>query len=255
MISNTASTAAAGDPSAASSAPTQRQTLVWDLPVRLFHWLLAASFAGAWLTAESERLHLIHITLGYTMGGLVVFRLVWGLIGSSPARFANFVRGPAAALRYLRSLTTTKPEHHRGHNPAGALAIVALLGLVLLTAALGWATETERLPAFMDEAHEAVATGLMAVVCLHLLGVAVGSWRHRENLPRSMVDGRKAGSATEGLQGNRWPMAALLLAAVLGFWAWQWHSAPDGTAGATLKALGTMSSGGDEDGENDQDND
>ena len=72
-----------------------RRVLVWDAPVRVFHWLMVLSFAGAYLTAESERWRLLHVTLGYTMAGLVVFRMLWGLVGTRHARFASFVRGPA----------------------------------------------------------------------------------------------------------------------------------------------------------------
>ena len=99
---------------------TRSSTLVWDLPVRLFHWLLVLCFAGAWLTAESEHWRLVHVTLGYTMAALVAFRIVWGLLGTRYARFSSFVRGPSAVLAYLRSLSGPKPEHHTGHNPAGA---------------------------------------------------------------------------------------------------------------------------------------
>ena len=124
---------------AAADAPASRKVLVWDAPVRVFHWLMVGSFFGAYLTAESERWRLLHVTLGYTMLGLVVFRIVWGLVGTRHARFASFVRGPAAVLRYLRSLLSGRPEHHVGHNPAGGLAILALLALTLAVAATGWA--------------------------------------------------------------------------------------------------------------------
>jgi cytochrome b len=173
---------------------------VWDWPVRVFHWLAVACFAGAWLTAESERLHLVHITLGYTLGGLVAFRVLWGLLDTGPARFANFVRSPAAAWRYISSLLGDRPLHYTGHNPAGALAIVALLGLIGLTVGLGWATETERLPGWLDEGHELAANALMALVVVHLVGVAVGSLRHRENLPRAMLTGFKRGLPGEGIR-------------------------------------------------------
>ena len=106
-------------------------TLVWDVPVRVFHWLLVLCFAGAWLTAESEHWRLVHVTLGYTMAGLVAFRVLWGLVGTRYARFASFVRGPSAVLGYLKSLIGRHPEHHTGHNPAGALAIVAGLFAVV----------------------------------------------------------------------------------------------------------------------------
>lgn len=164
---------------------------VWDLPVRLFHWLLAGCFALAWLTAESEHWRVLHVNLGYTMAGLLAFRLVWGVVGTRHARFASFVRGPRAAWRYLRSLPTARPEHHLGHNPAGGLAIVALLGLIGVTAASGWATYSELGGEWMEELHEGAAGTLMAFVIVHLLGVLVGSLVHRENLVRAMLTGRK----------------------------------------------------------------
>ena len=84
------------------------------------------------------------MTLGYTMAGLVAFRIVWGLVGTRHARFSSFVRGPAAVARYVGAMLRGQPEHHTGHNPAGALAIVALLGLTLAVTASGWATFNER---------------------------------------------------------------------------------------------------------------
>ena len=80
---------------------------------------------------------MLHVTLGYTMAGLVAFRILWGLVGTRHARFASFVRGPAAVARYLGSLLRGRPEHHSGHNPAGALAIVALLVLTLAVSRVG----------------------------------------------------------------------------------------------------------------------
>ncbi|MCW5594071.1 MAG: cytochrome b/b6 domain-containing protein, partial [Burkholderiales bacterium] len=89
---------------------------VWDILVRVFHWSFAACFAGAWLTAESERWRDVHVLLGYTMLALVAFRILWGLVGPRHARFSSFVRGPAAIARYIRSLLSGRPEHHLGHN-------------------------------------------------------------------------------------------------------------------------------------------
>ncbi len=205
--------------------PRNPSTLVWDLPVRVFHWLLVASFAGAWLTAESERWRLVHVTLGYTMAGLVGFRLVWGLIGTRHARFASFVRGPRAALAYARSLLGPRPHHHTGHNPAGALAIVGLLGLIAFTAASGWATYNELGGHWQEELHEASANALLILVGVHLVGVVVGSLIHRENLVRSMFTGRKRARAGEGIRRSWATLGGLVLAGVLGFWWTQWDSA------------------------------
>jgi cytochrome b len=206
--------------------------LVWDLPVRVFHWLLALSFAGAYVTAESERWRLVHVTLGYTVGGLIVFRLLWGLIGTRHARFASFVRGPAAVLRYLRSLLSAQPEHHVGHNPAGALAIVILLGLGALLVLTGWATYNDVGGEWLEELHEGVANTMLAVVLVHIGAVLLSSRLHHENLVRAMVTGRKRGAPSEGVHRAWRVLGVLLLAAVLGFWVQQWRSAPAPAAGA-----------------------
>jgi cytochrome b len=215
-----------------------RGALVWDAPVRIFHWLLVACFAGAWLTAESERWRLAHVTLGYTMAALVAFRVVWGFIGTRHARFADFVRRPNAIWQYLRALRSGRPEHHAGHNPAGALAILALLVLILTTAASGFATYSDLGGEWLEELHETAANTLLAVVGVHLLGVVVGSLAHRENLVRAMVTGRKHVPPSEGIR-NAWrSVAVLMVAATLGFWVWQWQAAP--AAGDTASASATI---------------
>src|SRR5664279_4383475 len=137
MNASPATPAEATDPSELAN-PIIAPVLVWDAPLRVFHWMLAATFVGAYLTAEDESWRTVHVTLGYTMAGLVAFRIVWGVIGPRWARFSSFVRGPAVVVRYVRSIVQGAPEHHTGHNPAGALAIVALLGLTLVVTATGW---------------------------------------------------------------------------------------------------------------------
>jgi cytochrome b len=206
--------------------------LVWDLPTRVFHWLLALSFAGAYVTAESERWRLAHVTFGYTLGGLIAFRLIWGLVGTRHARFASFVRGPTAVLRYLRSLRTAQPEHHAGHNPAGALAIVALLALGALLVFTGWSTYNDVGGAWLEELHEGVANLMLAVVLVHIAAVLLSGRLHHENLVRAMLTGRKQGTPAEGIRRPWRVLGVLLLAAVLAFWLQQWRSAQMAAAGA-----------------------
>jgi len=217
---------------ASASRAERRPALVWDLPTRVFHWLLAASFAIAWLSAESERWQLLHITAGYTVAGLVAFRLVWGVIGTRHARFAGFVRGPRAVFAYLRSLARGRPEHHAGHNPAGAVAIVGLLALAALTTATGWANLNELGGHWVGEVHEAFASTMLGLVVAHVAAVIVSSRLHRENLVASMVHGRKPVPATEGIRRPWRIVGVLLLAAVLGFWYVQWQAAPGAHAAA-----------------------
>jgi cytochrome b len=213
-------TVSASHAESAAAAPA-RGILVWDAPVRVFHWLLVLGFAGAWLTSESERWQLVHVTLGYTVMGLVAFRLAWGLVGSRYARFASFVRGPKSVGRYVGSLLRGRPEHHTGHNPAGALALVGLLALAALVTATGWATYNELGGHALEELHEGLASTMLGLAVAHVGGVVLGSWAHRENLVASMITGRKAGTPEEAIARPWRGIAALLLAAVLAFWWWQ----------------------------------
>jgi len=210
--------------------------LVWDAPVRVFHWLMVLSFAGAYLTAESERWRLVHVSLGYTMGGLVAFRILWGLMGTRYARFSSFVRGPAAVMRYLWSLRSGKPEHSVGHNPAGAVAIVLLLLTSVAIVATGWAAFNAVGGNWVEELHEGAGNAMLAVVAVHIAGVVLASRLHGENLVRSMLTGRKEGVPNEGIHRAWGGLAVLLLAAVLGFWCLQWQGAPSGTAAPTPEA-------------------
>ena len=208
--------------------------LVWDAPVRVFHWLLVLSFAGAYITSESERWRLVHVTLGYTMGGLIAFRIIWGLIGTRYARFGSFVRGPSAVIRYLRALWTGVPEHHVGHNPAGALAIVLLMICSVTIVASGWSVYNDLGGGLVEELHEIAGNFMLLVIGVHLAGVLVSSKLHHENLVRSMVTGTKFGQATESIRSAWLPVAIVMVAVVVGFWWVQWKSAPVNTAAATV---------------------
>ncbi len=223
-VSSTSPTGASAEPedTNAIAAPV----LVWDAPLRVFHWLMAATFVGAYLTAEDESWRTVHVTLGYTMAGLVAFRIVWGVIGPRWARFSSFVRGPAAVARYVRSLLRGTPEHHTGHNPAGALAIVAMLGLAWIVATTGWLVYNSAIGERLEESHELAANLMLAVVVLHLAGVLLGTWLHRENLAKTMVTGVRSAKPTDGIRSSRRGIAALMIVAVLAFWAFQWQASP-----------------------------
>ncbi len=223
------------------------RVLVWDAPVRVFHWLLVLSFAGAWLTAESERWRMVHVTLGYTMAGLVAFRILWGVFGTRHARFTDFVRGPTAVMTYLKSLLRGRPEHHAGHNPAGALAVVALLLLAVAVPATGWALFNDLGGEWLKELHEGVANAMLALVIVHVAAVAISSWLHRENLVAAMITGRKTAPGEEAIRGAWRSVAALMLVAVLGFWWLQWQAAPgDGLLAGGRGAWSTIESDDDD---------
>lgn len=196
-----------------------KSILVWDWPVRLGHWLLAGAFALAWLTNESEELRLVHAFAGGTVVGVVLFRLVWGVAGTRHARFAGFVRGPGAAFGYLKGLLAGRPAHAAGHNPAGGWAVVALLALGLLTGASGWLVYQDLGGEWLEELHEGLATGMLAVALVHVAGVIAGSLAHRENLVRAMFTGKKRGAPEEAIASAR-PFAAVALAAWASACAW-----------------------------------
>ena len=206
--------------------PSDSKILVWDAPVRTFHWLLALCFAGAYISSESESWRLLHVTLGYTMGGLIAFRLVWGMLGTRYARFGSFVRGPSAVGSYVKGLVAGRPAHYIGHNPAGAVAIVLMLLVGAAIVASGYAVYNELGGDWLEEVHEFVGNAMLVLVGVHLAGVAVASVLHHENLPRAMVTGMKQGKPSDGIARAWWSVALVLLLAVAAFWYLQWRDAP-----------------------------
>jgi cytochrome b len=168
-----------------------KQILVWDIPTRVFHWLLVVSFAGAFLTAESERYRDIHVVLGYTLLGLIAFRLVWGFAGSRYAQFRSFLFKPREIVAYVVSLLKAKPKHYVGHNPAGSVAVFALLALGIASGVTGVLIFQDVGGDLLEELHDLVSYGMLAIVGLHVAGVLISSVMHRENLVRSMITGFK----------------------------------------------------------------
>lgn len=192
--------------------------LVWDLPTRVFHWSLALSFLGAWLTSESEYWKLWHVSFGYSMALLIAFRLIWGIVGTRYARFSAFIRGPGAIVAYFRSWLARRPAHYVGHNPAGALAILAILGVTAVLVASGYASYEEIGGEWLSEMHEVLANLLMAIVVLHIAAVVLTSLAHKENLVRAMLTGKKIVAAGEEIRSSR-PIFALILVGMLaGLW-------------------------------------
>ena len=176
---------------------------VWDPLVRIGHWTLVAAFFTAYLVEDD--LLTVHVWAGYVVGGVVAFRLLWGLVGSRYARFSQFVRGPRAVVGYFRDTLAGRGPRYLGHNPAGGAMVVALLlciavlgvsGLGLYAIEEGAGPLAGLLPAGADddvweEVHEVFANLTLALVILHVVGVVFSSVAHGENLVRSMVTGRK----------------------------------------------------------------
>jgi cytochrome b len=194
--------------------------LVWDLPTRVFHWLLVLSFFGAYLSGDADGYRTLHALLGYTAAGLVAFRLVWGVLGTRWARFSGFIFNIGKAAGYARSLLSGKPLHFTGHNPLGSWAVLGLLALIALACGTGIALYLEigGEDAFED-LHEVLANAALALVVLHIAAAIGSSFLHRENLVRAMLTGYKQGEAREAAAGARALVALILVVAVLAFWS------------------------------------
>jgi cytochrome b len=154
----------------------------------------------------------VHVVLGYTVLGLIAFRLIWGVLGTRYARFASFAFGPRAVLAYLKSLVALRPQHFLGHNPAGSFAIVALLVLGLLTGLTGYAQYNDLGGEWLQDLHESLANAMLAVVFVHIAGVVLSSLMQRENLARAMFTGYKT-ATRRAIRSARWLVAALLVRA------------------------------------------
>ena len=169
------------------TAPDEPERVrVWDPFVRFFHWALAGAVLIAFLTGDE--LEGLHVLAGYVVMGLIAARLVWGLIGPRHARWWDFVRGPSAIKVYLRDVLRGHPTRYLGHNPAGGAMAVALIAGLILTTLTGLAAQSVH---GLKGIHELIAYATLCLVPLHLLGVAVASFQHRENLVRGMIDGYK----------------------------------------------------------------
>jgi cytochrome b len=197
---------------------------VWDLPVRLFHWALVLLVPAMWWTAEEEQTEL-HILLGQIMLGLLLFRILWGVLGSSTARFSGFVRGPRKILAYLRG-----GRAGIGHTPIGALSVLAMLAALAVQVGLGlFASDDDGLyqgplsyhvsaqtAETLTDRHETWFYVLLALIALHLAAILYYRLFRRRNLVAPMVTGRgpagEDGAAMTPAPLWRFPVAAALAA-------------------------------------------
>ncbi len=208
----------------------ERIVAVWDAPTRLFHWLVVALVAAAYAT---ERLNWMdwHARAGYALLAVVLFRLVWGVVGSETARFSSFLAAPRGALRHIAHLFRREADGQVGHNPAGGWMVVALLALLIGQALTGIyvgndiADEgplTESVPAWIanliEAAHdEWLWNALLAAIAMHIVAIALYAAVKRQNLVFPMVTGAKrlpAGAPAPAMRGLA--LAAIILACSAG---------------------------------------
>lgn len=169
---------------------------VWDPLVRLFHWSLVAGFTTAYVTADE--IQRIHELAGYTIAGLLVLRILWGFVGTPHARFSDFVRPPGEVASFLLDSLRLKARRFIGHNPAGGAMVLALIATLGGACVTGYMMTTDAFwgIGWVEDLHEVLANGTLALVFLHLAGVLLASFEHRENLVRAMVTGRKRAGGT-----------------------------------------------------------
>lgn len=207
------------------ASPSRR---VIDAPTRAFHWLMAMSFLGAFITADGERWRLVHVTLGYTLVGLVVFRLFWGLLGPRPVRLAVWWGNLRGWRGLVDAAKAGRLPLQAGQNILQAAAVLGLLGMAVLATASGYVMYEElvggRWADALEEVHEALGDGMMTLVVAHLVLVLLGSLLRRQNQALTMITGRVPGRGPDVVKRNLLPLGVLLLIAVISFWVWQWQA-------------------------------
>ena len=182
---------AAQAPAFLSPDTTPDNTPVWDIAVRVLHWSLVTLVSIAWWTGGSAARW--HEIAGYTVLGLVVFRIAWGFGGTRHARFTDFVASPWTIAAYLGQLRTGTARRFLGHNPAGGAMILTLIGCLLIVCGTGWMMYTRTwfgVP-WVEDLHHYSGNALLLLVPLHITGVVVSSLIHRENLVLAMITGAK----------------------------------------------------------------
>jgi cytochrome b len=164
---------------------------VWCPFVRIFHWSLVALFIVA--LATGDKIVRVHVAAGYTIAGLVAVRIVWGFVGPRYARFSDFVRPPAETLNYMRQAIRGHAPRYLGHNPAGGLMTLVLLGMIGAISGTGFMMTTDAVwgAEWIEDLHEGLVYVTLALIAVHVTGVTVTSLKHRENLVKAMITGWK----------------------------------------------------------------
>ncbi|MDQ2705705.1 MAG: cytochrome b/b6 domain-containing protein [Pseudomonadota bacterium] len=207
---------------------------IWDLPTRLFHWLLAGLIALSWWSAEYHDDD-VHIWSGIAVLTLLIFRILWGFFGSSTARFASFVRGPKAVFGYLQG-----SWRGIGHNPLGALSVIALLAAVCIQVGLGLFASDEdglmqgplsRLIGFdaqetVRDLHEAMFNLLLALIAVHVAAILFYRARGKKLLKPMITGSAEVEPGLEPMKPGKWWAALACLAVAIGISRWVVAGAP-----------------------------
>lgn len=211
---------------------TQQKILIWDIPTRLFHWLLVLALIAQWLTAEvlDDAIQL-HMYIGYFTLGLIIFRISWGFIGPKYARFNDFVSSPRDLIHALK--TIRRAEHSTGHNPLGGLMVIAMLVIILLQAISGLFTSDDILfngpyanwaskewQSFWQSLHHQLFDWILILVGLHIAAVIVHQLVLKHNIVLPMLTGKKALTSDKQINSSRILLALALVIAVAALVYW-----------------------------------
>ena len=217
-----------------------KKLLVWDLPVRLFHWLLVAGLVGQWITAEllDDAMDL-HFYIGYFLLGLIIFRILWGIAGTRYARFVDFVKGPVKTFQYAQALAKRNPPSYTGHNPVGGLMVMATLLVVGLQAISGLfitddvfangpyygqvSQETEKLMGWL---HHNLFDLIMAIAAIHIVAILFYQIILQYDLVKPMLTGKKNVEESQAISHSKILLAIILVAIVAAFVYWLAFVAP-----------------------------
>lgn len=216
------------------------ERLVWDLPLRLFHWVLVLSMSASWVTAELGFDWMqIHMYLGYSTLGLIIFRIIWGFIGPRHARFTSFLTGPSGIWRYAKALAAGTMIQTAGHNPLGGISVIVMLVLVGFQATTGlfatddivWTgpynsavsgTTAERLTSL----HHLNFNIILVAVSLHVMAVAFYFLVKKQNLVAAMLHGKKPVPEHEAISKSEVIKALIVIAISAGLVYWLISAAP-----------------------------
>lgn len=219
-----------------STTTAKSSRLMIDAPTRMFHWLFALSFLGAYLTADGERWRSLHVTLGYTLAGLLGFRVLYGIFGPREVCLSAMWRRLSGTPTWLKSLTISKTpasiNWRQGQNLLMALAVVALLVIVVPLTLSGYGAYNDWGDFlggdWISELHEFFGEAFLVVVLAHLGFILGLSVLRRKNQAMPMLTGRVKGSGPNLVQKNRVWLAVMLLLAVLAYTSWEWQQSPNG---------------------------
>lgn len=214
-----------------------KKVLVWDLPLRLFHWLFASTILMLWLTAElgSDFID-YHMQLGYFALGLIIFRILWGLIGPKHARFSQFIPSPTALINYIKQSKQGNAPHYAGHNPLGSLMVILMIVLILMQAVSGlfidddvyssgpyYGLMSNGFEKVMSFIHHNVFDFIIAAIVLHL-GAIFYYWRvKKQNLVLPMITGKKPADKVNNedkIPHSKIPLAIIVVALTITFVYW-----------------------------------